>query len=27
VRHLARQPERFDEVLGEIAMGRSLLEG
>jgi hypothetical protein len=27
VRDLARQPERFDEVLGEIAMGRSLLEG
>jgi hypothetical protein len=27
VRQLAREPERFDEVLAEIAMGRSLLEG
>jgi hypothetical protein len=27
VRDLARQPDRFDEVLAEIAMGRSVLEG
>lgn len=26
VRHLARHPERLEEIIGEIAMGRSLLE-
>jgi hypothetical protein len=27
VRDLARRPERLEEVVGEIAMGRSILEG